>query len=87
MNKLIGKITNPSVLCGRQLFAFGPDNGFGLNVYSMHTTHMLSREGREGREGKKGGRGGRDGGTENETKKCRKEGNSRERNDKSINII
>ena len=30
MNKLIGEITNPSVLCGRQLFAFGPDNVFWI---------------------------------------------------------
>ena len=30
MNKLIGKITNPNVLCGRQLFAFGPDNDFWM---------------------------------------------------------
>ena len=30
MIKLIGKITNPSVLCSRQLFAFGPDNVFWI---------------------------------------------------------
>ena len=33
--KLIGEITNPSVLCGCQLFAFSPDNVFWIECICL----------------------------------------------------
>ena len=47
MNRLTGEITNPNVLRGRQLFAFGPDKVFLIDRISFYERKDFHRLGME----------------------------------------